>query len=108
MIKFLAFLKLLPTMPREDAIAYYETNHVPLILSIMPGIAEYRRNFLETPMDGFDVVTELWFADQSAYDRAMAAASEAMARIAADEENFLDRSATRLSVVAEHGGPIGG
>ena len=51
----------------------------------------------------FDVVTELWFADRAA-DEAMLAAHarpEVGGAIAADEENFLDRSKTRFFVVEE-------
>lgn len=112
MIKSIALLRRRADLSREAFIAYYEQQHAPLILSLMPGIVDYRRNFATfdgafvndgaAPFD-FDVVTELWFADQAAYDAAIAAATapDVAARIAADEENFLDRAGTRMFVVEE-------
>ena len=49
------------------------------------------------------MITEIWFADRAAYEAAMArhAQPEVAAAIAADEENFLDRSKTRMFVVDE-------
>lgn len=110
MTKSIALLRRRADLSRQQFIDYYERRHAPLILSLLPGIVEYRRNFAlfdgayvnpgAAPFD-FDVVTELWFAD---YDAAMAVAvlPDVAARIAADEANFLDRSATRMFVVEEH------
>jgi uncharacterized protein (TIGR02118 family) len=118
MIKTIAFLKARAGLSREDFIRYYETRHAPLILSIAPQVCDYRRNFLVTQgaivapgaaaLD-FDVVTELWYPDRSAFAAAMAAFTdpENAARIAADEENVFDRSRTRFFVVEEHSSPIG-
>ena len=112
MIKSIALLRRRADLSREAFIDYYERHHAPLILSLMPGIVDYRRNFATfegafvndgaAPFD-FDVVTELWFADQATYDAAIAAATapDVAARIAADEENFLDRTGTRMFVVEE-------
>ena len=110
--KSIALLKCKPELTREDFIAYYENNHVPLIRRLLPGICGYRRNFIEpegafvsagAAARDFDVITEIWFADRAAYDAAMAshAQPEVAAAIAADEENFLDRSKTRMFVVDE-------
>ena len=51
----------------------------------------------------FDVVTELYYADQAAFAAAMSAftAPDNAARIASDEENLFDRSKTRFYVVEE-------
>jgi uncharacterized protein (TIGR02118 family) len=110
--KVIALLKGRADLDRAAFVDYYETRHVPLILEVTPGVTGYRRNFADfegafvypgaAPFD-FDVVTELWFADRAAYDRAMVVSTtpEIAARIAADEENFLDRSKTRLFVVEE-------
>ena len=112
MIKSIALLRRRADLGREAFIDYYERRHAPLILSLLPGIVDYRRNFAAfdgafvnegaAPFD-FDVVTELWFADQAAYDAAIAVATapDVAARIAADEENFLDRTGTRMFVVEE-------
>ena len=112
MYKSIALLKRKPELSREDFIAYYENNHVPLIRRLLPGIRGYRRNFIEpegafvsadAAARDFDVITELWFADRAAYEAAMAhhERPEVAGAIAADEENFLDRSKTRMFVVDE-------
>ena len=107
-VKMIAFLKAKEGMSRAAFIAHYETSHVPLALSIMPGIIDYRRNFLPESVGGFDVVTEIWFADQAAFDKAMALATQAPGGdlIAEDEERIFDRSKTRVCVVEERGGLI--
>jgi len=112
MYKSIALLKCKAGLSRGDFIAYYENNHVPLIRRLLPGICGYRRNFIEpegafvnagAAVRDFDVITEIWFADRAAYDAAMArnARAEVGGAIAADEENFLDRSKTRMFVVDE-------
>jgi len=110
--KSIALLRRRADLSRDAFIDYYERHHAPLILSLIPGIVDYRRNYGlfegafifpgAAPID-FDVVTELWFADRAAYDAAMSVATreDVAARIAADEENFLDRSATRMFLVEE-------
>lgn len=115
-VKSIALLRRRTDLSREAFIDYYETRHVPLIQSLLPGIVDYSRNFVEfdgayvnadaAPFD-FDVVTELWFADRAAYDRAMARAAEPAiaARIAEDEANFLDRDGTRMFLVEERVSP---
>ena len=117
-VKSIALLRRRADLSREAFIDYYETRHVPLIRSLLPGIVDYRRNFADfdgayvnagaAPFD-FDVVTELWFADRAAYDQAMARVADPAigARIAADEENFLDRSGTRMFLVEERVSPAG-
>lgn len=107
-VKFLAFLKAKAGIPRERFIEYYETRHVPLILDVMPGVVDYRRNYLPEGTAGFDVVSEIWFADRDALSRAtaLATAPAAARRIAEDEENFLDRTASVFSFPDERGGPV--
>lgn len=112
MFKCIALLKRRPDLTREAFIDYYEKQHAPLIRRLLPGIVDYRRNYVElegaflfpgaTPID-FDVITEIWLADRESYDRfTAAAAQEDIARqIAQDEENFLNRAATRMMVVDE-------
>ena len=79
-IKVIAMLARKPGLSETDFVDYYENRHAPLILSIAPQIRDYRRNYLRRegailatgarPPD-FDVVTELWFDDQEAFDAAM-------------------------------------
>lgn len=117
MIKAIALLKCKAGLSRADFIEYYEKRHVPLILELQPQVCGYRRNFIDlagafiypgTTAPDFDVITELWYADRAAYDAAMAAAetAEIADRIARDEENFLDRSKTRMFLVEEHISPL--
>ncbi len=114
MFKVVALLTRKPDLPKADFIRYYEDHHVPLIYSLFSNIREYRRSFVDltgaiilpgaAPPD-FDVITELWFDDRAGYDHMLALhADPAVAgAIATDEENFLDRSKTRMFVVEEHG-----
>lgn len=115
MFKCIAMLKKKSGLSRDEFIEYYENKHSVLIRSLLPGIADYRRNFVDRngafvvpgapPLD-FDVITELWFADRETYGAFVAKAQEPdIARqIAEDEENLFDRSATRMFVVDERGG----
>lgn len=114
-IKVIAMLARKPGLTDEEFVRYYETRHAPLILSIAPQIRDYRRNYLRREgailaerarAPDFDVVTELWFDDQRAFDAAMAAFTEPenAARIARDEENVFDRGRTMFFVATERGG----
>jgi uncharacterized protein (TIGR02118 family) len=116
MFKVIALLTRKPGISREAFIEYYETRHVPLIRSLFPDIADYRRNYVDltgaiiadgTTAPDFDSVTELWFPDRKGYDAMLKAHFETDAgeRVAKDEENFLDRSKTRFFIVEETGAP---
>lgn len=118
MYKCIALLRQRPDISREAFVDYYENRHSVLIRQLLPGILDYRRNYVDRegafvfpgaqPMD-FDVVTELRFADRAAYDRftAKAAEPDIANQIARDEENLFDRSATRMFVVEEKASPMG-
>ena len=111
MIKVNALLKAKPGLSRAAFIAYYETRHAPLILSLLPEIADYRRNYVDragafesaVAAVDFDSVTEMRFANRAAYDRFLACAGQpdVAQAIADDEENVFDRAATRMFVVDE-------
>jgi uncharacterized protein (TIGR02118 family) len=115
-IKTIAFLKRKAGMSQADFEHYYETRHAPLILSIAPQVCDYRRNFLRAegaivapglPGLDFDVVTELWYADEAAFQAALAAFTDPVnaRRIAEDEENVFDRAYTRFYMVDETRSP---
>ena len=118
MIKCIALLRKRADISREEFIAYYETTHAPLVLSLLPGIVEYRRSFVQpggafpaadgSPID-FDVVTEIWLPDAEAHRRflARAAEPEIARRLAEDEATMCDGAATRMVVVEEHTSPMG-
>lgn len=110
--KVVSLLKARADIDRTRFRDYYETRHAPLILELMPNITGYRRNYVAADggiaFDGappfeYDSVTEIWFRDRAAYDEALAVLMQPAnaARLAADEEEFLDRSQTRLMIVEE-------
>lgn len=110
--KVISLLKARADIDRARFRDYYETNHAPLILELMPNILGYRRNYVAAdggiafdgaPPFGYDAITEIWFHDRAAYEHALAVLMQPAnaARLAADEEAFLDRSRTRLLVVEE-------
>lgn len=116
--KAIALLRRREGMDAQAFRNYYEERHAPLILKLLPGIIAYRRNYADftdahhfggAPFD-FDVITEICFESRAARDRAMEIAGRAdvAEQIAADEENFLDRSATRMFLVDESPSIIAG
>jgi uncharacterized protein (TIGR02118 family) len=110
--KFIILLKRKPGMTREQFIEYYEKRHAVLAVKLIPGIADYRRLYLDPsravfgqtlPSPGFDVVTEMTFASDADYQRAFATISQAdiLRQITEDEENLFDRSSIRAYFVDE-------
>jgi uncharacterized protein (TIGR02118 family) len=108
MIKVLAFLSKRQDITTQAFIDYYENKHVPLVLSLMDTPAVYKRNYLargnefnrEDDSIDFDVVSEFVFADREALLASLELISaEAIVK---DEENFLDRSRSRIYVIEEH------
>ncbi|OBF48594.1 hypothetical protein A5787_09625 [Mycobacterium sp. 852002-50816_SCH5313054-b] len=107
MIKVFGYLKRKPGLSAQEFADYYESNHVPLVLSKAFTPTVYKRNYLqrgdafnvEGDEIGFDCMTELVFADR---DELLAWLSSLGGdEIARDEENFIDRAATRAYVVDE-------
>jgi len=112
MLKVFGFLCKRAGMETQAFIDYYENKHVPLIRSLAPTPAVYKRNYLmrgnelnkeESAID-FDVVTELVFPDRTAYLawRALLSKPGSGEQVVADEEKFLDRSRTRACIIEEH------
>jgi uncharacterized protein (TIGR02118 family) len=107
MIKVFGYLKRKPGLSPQEFADYYEHNHVPLVLSkaFMPMV--YKRNYIQRGdafnIEGneisFDCMTELVFAGRD--DLSVWMASLGVDEIARDEENFIDRAATRAYVVDE-------
>ncbi|MDT0577065.1 EthD family reductase [Croceicoccus sp. F390] len=111
-MKCTALLKCRSGMTPEAFRHYYENRHAPLIRSLLPGIRDYRRNYLQdegafiypgATRPDFDVITEMWFDDAAAYQHflAVAAQEHVAQQIAQDEENVFDRAMTRMFVVEE-------
>ena len=110
MIKMVALIKRKPELTPEQFRDYYEAHHAPMALRLLPMLARYERNFVRR--DGspegdafpeFDVVTQIWFKDQTAYDafRARLAEPEVLAEVRADEAKFLISDWTRSFLVEE-------
>jgi hypothetical protein len=111
-LKILSYLVKREGTTVKEFIDYYENHHVPLILSLAPPPAVYKRHYVqrgdavnvgEAGID-FDVVTEQVFADRPAFESWIDAvtAGDAGERVAADEARFLDRTRTRACVVSDY------
>jgi EthD domain len=111
-LQILSYLVKRDDMSTSEFIDYYENHHVPLILSLAPPPAVYKRHYLrrgdalnlgEAKID-FDVVTEQVFTDRATFHRWIGAVTQGDAGecVAADEARFLDRSRTRSCVVSDY------
>lgn len=109
-VRMVFMLKRRDGMSRGEFKEYYERNHTPLGEKYVPNAIRYVRRYLEPvpgpwskPAEEFDVLTELWFANQQEADRAMAHLSEPAIHeeIAADEARLFDRSRTRVYLITE-------
>jgi hypothetical protein len=114
-VKILSYLVKRDGMTTEDFIDYYENHHVPLVLSLAPPPAVYKRHYLQRgdainvgddDID-FDVVVEQVFTDRSAFLRWIDAVTSGDAgdRVAQDEARFLIRARTRACLVREFATP---
>jgi len=107
MIKVFGYLRRKPGLSPQEFADYYEQNHVPLVLSKAFTPMVYKRNYIQRGdafnIEGseisFDCMTELVFADRNELSAWMA--DLGVDEIAQDEENFIDRAATRAYVVDE-------
>jgi hypothetical protein len=107
LLKVMAFLVKKPEISLPELIDYYENHHVPLILSLAPAPANYKRNFITGPRpdgrrDDVDIITELTFSDRAAYRSWVSTMYAPGSGVAEDEEKFLDRTRTRSYIVEEH------
>lgn len=114
MIKMVTLLKRRPGMSMEEFIAYYESKHRLIGEKYMRGYASrYVRRYLEPlpdPTTGerhepeHDVLMEIWFPDQAAFDAAMAGVTQPgpAKEIADDEARVFDRAKLRSFIVTEY------
>lgn len=100
MFKVMALLSKRGDISRVDLIDHYERRHVPLILKTAPAPLVYMRNYTLGDT-GPDIITELQFADRSAYESWVDAMYAPDSGVATDEERFLDRSRTVSYVVED-------
>ena len=108
MLKVFAYLTKRKGLETQELIDYYENRHVPLVLSLVSATPlVYKRNYLvrgdefnrEDETIDFDVITELVFADRTGFIKWIEELS--VDAVAADEEQFLDRSRTRAYLIEE-------
>jgi len=117
MIKYLIFISAKKGVSREEFRKYYETRHAPLSQRLFPQCTDYRRNYFDPAKDvmrgqgfDFDVVTEMWFETERAYEEFKEAVKDpdVMAQVFADEKNFMDPDSVRILVVDEQRSPPSG
>ena len=109
MIKVSIFLTRRPDLTRAEFLTYWTEKHTPLLASLPQGALQVHRYVQlhptadEIPGIGtatYDGVAELW-VDSVAGAAAWFSSDTYNTEIAADEENFLDRSATRFLYATE-------
>ena len=111
MPKLVALISKQPQLSAEEFRDYYEANHAPLVASLLPMIQRYTRSYLPVEPDvpgdrgdaNFDVLTELWFADEAQLDAfwIRIREPEVSAAIRSDEANFLLSERTQMYRVDE-------
>jgi hypothetical protein len=114
MLKVMLLLKRKTGLSLAEFIERYETVHVPLAEKYARGLLRYERHYLHPrPTDlygnevgepDYDVLTELWYEDEEAFERAQGTLQrhpERIADIIADEEELFDRSRSRLAFVED-------
>ena len=110
--KILLFMKRRPGMSVEDFQDYYENHHAPLCVTYASGMKRYERRFLTphpNPDTGateelaFDVITELWFDDETTFRNTVTylSTSKMPQAVVDDEMRLFDRSKTRMATVVE-------
>ena len=110
MIKISIFLTRRSDLTHAEFVTYWTEKHTPMLADLPPGAVQVHRYVQLEPTDdeipgvataAFDGVAELWV--DSVADAAKWFTSETYETvIAADEENFLDRSATRFLYATEN------
>lgn len=112
MIKMMAIVRRKNGMSFEDFRRHYETRHVPLVKGLMgDNLTRYIRNYVTKeanpfdigPGSDFDCITEFYFPDKGALERAVAAieSPENAPTVRADEARFLDTGNVQICFVEE-------
>lgn len=118
-LKMVAFLQKRPDLSLEEFERYYEERHVPLVLSVLPNISRYVRNYVRPdtaansraapgPSLPCDVVTELWFDTEDDHRKFQAACSrpEVIKTLSDDEAKFMTVGAVQTYLVRHYGGEV--
>lgn len=113
MLKTVGLFKRRPGMSVEEFREYYETHHRAIGEKYLKGNVErYIRRYLDSPPTQrpgaaaepeYDVILEIWYADQAAYDATRKALSDPDVRkeITEDEEKLFDRPSMLFYTVTE-------
>ena len=110
MVKVMLFVQRKEGLSREEFAARYESGHVPLVLSVLPLLRKYTRNYVDEAPWGFepdfDAITEFWFdsAEDMEATKKWAQTEEGQV-LARDEEVFMNRSSMRVLLVEEEASP---
>lgn len=109
--KILLFMNKRADLTTEAFRDYYENRHAPLAEKYSQGIVRYVRRYVEPQphpetgiwIEGPDVITELWFADEAVYRGTLAYITTSLMpdEIVADEMNLFDRASFRIATVVE-------
>ncbi len=111
--KILLMMRRKPGMSVEAFREYYENHHAPLASRHAAGLIRYVRRYLDHhphPETGgpdetlFDVITELWFADEAIFKGALnhLTTHSMPADIIEDEMKLFDRTSFRISTTVEY------
>lgn len=114
-------LKRKPGISLEEFIERYEREHVPFVEKYASRLRHYSRHYLHPGSHAvhgdvvaepeYDVITELWYEDRSAFEdqqQGMRDRPEAIAAVVADEEKLFDRAKSRTVYVEDHVSDLGG
>lgn len=114
-IKLVTLLRRKDGMTLDEFKDYYESVHARIGEKYLaPHASRYFRRFLhpvpgsstseDSPERTYDVVMEIWFPDQAAFDAAFRdlGTAEAQAEIVADELKLFDREYIHSYIVDEH------
>jgi len=111
MIKVMGMYKRRADLTPEQFRDYYENQHMPLVRSLLPGMASHKRNYIragEKANVTFDVITEILYdtPESLALVRTALKDPAVRTRIQDDEANFMDQGAGITCVVDEVSGAL--
>jgi hypothetical protein len=116
MIKVIAAIKRRHDLTHDQFREYYENEHMPLVLRyVSEFIVKYERSYIKTAMTPsvdpsnaflddwsgqYDCFMEVTLRDRDAHERMLAKTGtpEVSSLFANDEENFIDREATKVFI----------
>ena len=110
--KILLFMKRRQGMSVAEFRDYYENRHVPLCMKYVSGIKRYVRRYLDPQPHpetgngddlGYDVITELWFDDETVFRATLKHLSTNLMpdEVIEDEKHLFDRASFRIATSSE-------